>query len=148
MGVSLSLPLYEGGSRLDEVTRSKAALREAEENERSERDSVLLSLEEAWVDLENAHERVGVQKKFLEATEERARISEVQYASGLLSFDNWIIIEDDLVRVKKTYLQSRATALQADARWINARGGTLDFIPGHPDQIHTKSEQSTASGER
>lgn len=127
VGVSLSLPLFEGGKRLDEVTRAKAALREAEENERSERDTVFLSLEEARMDLEDAYQRVGVQKKFLEATEERARISEVQYATGLLSFDNWIIIEDDLVRSQKSYLQSRANALKAEARWINARGGTLDF---------------------
>jgi outer membrane protein TolC len=127
VGVSLSLPLFEGGSRLEEVTRAKAALREAEENERRERDTVYLSLEEAWLALEDAYQRVAVQKKFLEATEERARISEVQYASGLLSFDNWIIIEDDLVRSRKSDLQYRANALKSEARWINARGGTLDF---------------------
>jgi len=60
---------------------------------------------------------VGVQDQFLEADLERARISEAQYATGLLSFDNWIIIEDNLVRTRKSHLGARADALRSRAEW-------------------------------
>ncbi len=59
--------------------------------------------------------------------EERATISEAQYSSGLISFDNWIIIEDDLVMAKKSYLEVQANALLAEANWIQAKGGTIEY---------------------
>lgn len=127
LGVSLSLPLFEGWSRLAEVERKKAALSQTRENERSGRDSITLTLEEAWVNFQNAIDIVEVQERFLTASTERATIAEAQYSQGLISFDNWIIIEDDLVRVKKSFLDVRANALIAKANWIQAKGGTLDY---------------------
>jgi len=129
VGVSLSLPIFEGGSRVSEVYRAGAALKEAEENERSERDSVLLSFEEAWRNLQDAHDNIGIQRQFLEADEERAKIATAQYSTGTMSFDNWIIIEDNLVKSQKSYISARASALKTEARWIYARGGTLGFLP-------------------
>ncbi len=128
LGVSLSIPLFEGMGRVAEISRADAALLEAEENERSERDDTGLSLAEAWVDFRDTADEVSVQLQFLEADEERAKISEAQYSTGFLSFDNWIIIEDNLVRTKKTYLESRADALREEAKWIYSKGGGLDYM--------------------
>lgn len=138
LGVSLSIPLFEGMSRVAELSRAKAALQEAEEDERSERGGTLLSLEEAWRNFQDAADRVAVQRQFLEADEERARIAEAQYSTGFLAFDNWIIIEDNLVKTKKSFLESRADTLSAEADWIYTRGGTLDYMSG--EMIMTKSE--------
>jgi outer membrane protein TolC len=77
--------------------------------------------------LQDAIEVVDVERKTLEATEERSKIAEVQYATGFISFDNWIIIEDDLVRAKLAYLDSEANALLAEANWIQAKGETLEY---------------------
>ncbi|HPQ66718.1 MAG TPA: TolC family protein, partial [bacterium] len=66
------------------------------------------------------------QYQFLQADEERARISEAQYATGILSFDNWIIIEDNLVRTRKSYLSVKAEALRAAAEWEYRTGLTID----------------------
>jgi len=92
---------------------------------RSGRSSVLLNLRESWINLEDADELVSIQRQFQEAGEERAKIAEAQYSTGLLSFDNWIIIEDDLVRARKRYLEARSEAMRAEAQWTYARGGTL-----------------------
>jgi outer membrane protein TolC len=127
VGVSLSFSLFEGWARTAEVERKKAAFNQAREGERSGRDGIILTLEEAWINFQNAIDRAEVQKKFLAASEERAKIAEVQYSKGLISFDNWIIIEDDLVRVKKSFLDARANTLTAEANWIQAKGGTLDY---------------------
>lgn len=125
-GASLSFPLFSGGSRLFEVSRSKSVLNQIEADERSQRDGVILDLQQAWIDLQDAVENVEVQKKFLEAAEERAKITNAQYSIGLVTFDSWIIIEDDLVRTKKSFLNSQVNALVAESKWAQAKGETLD----------------------
>lgn len=127
IGTALNFSLYEGGSRLANVRRAKSAFMQAGQVERSGRDGVIFTMVETWTALQNALEKVEVQRKFLEATKERARISEAEYAIGMLSFDNWIIIEDNLVSAKKSFLAAEREALIAEANWIQAKGGTLDY---------------------
>ena len=126
-GVSLSFPLFEGARRIAEVSRSQAVFSQVQADERSGRDSVILTLEETWKELQDAIDRIKVQEKFLEAAQERAKITQVQYSTGLISFDNWTIIEDDLVRANKSFLDTRTNALIARACWVQAKGGTLDY---------------------
>ncbi|MFA5259991.1 MAG: TolC family protein [Candidatus Omnitrophota bacterium] len=125
-GVSVSFPLFEGGSRAASVTRSESQFKQAEAEERSGRDTVILTLEETWVGWQDAVGAVSVRKKFLEADEERAKIANAQYAAGLISFDDWIIIEDNLVSSRKSYLNTQANVLIAQATWAQAKGGTLE----------------------
>lgn len=129
LGLGLSLPLFEGGLRVAEVSQAKALLEETAANERSTRDGIILALEQTWVALQDAIDTVGVQKKFLMAAQERAKIAEAQYSLGLLSYDNWTIIEDDLVSAKKSFLNSQAAALLVEASWIQAKGETLEYEP-------------------
>jgi len=126
-GLSVSMPVFEGGLRFAQVSKAKSAYRQAEADERSLKDSVVVNLEQAWVSLQDALEVVGVQQKTLEATVERSRISEAQYSTGFMTFDNWIIIEDDLVNAKRSYLTAQADALLAEANWIQAKGETLEY---------------------
>ena len=126
-GVSLSFPIFEGGSRIAKISKTKAVFNQAGADERSGRDGVILTLEETWKELQDAIDEVEVERKFLEAAQERAKITQAQYSTGLVSFDNWTIIEDDLVRTKKSFLDAQANALVAEANWIQAKGGTLDY---------------------
>ena len=126
VGFSVSVPLFEGGSRLASIAKSESQLKQAEAEEFSGRDSVILTLEETWVAWQDATGTVAVRKKFLEADEERARIANAQYSAGLLSFDDWIIIEDNLVNSRKSYLNAQSNVLIAQAAWVQAKGGTLE----------------------
>ena len=128
VGVTLTFPLFEGGRRWAEVSKARAVLNQKQADERSSRDSVILTLEETWTNVENAIDNVAVKKNFLQAAEERAKIAQAQYSNGLISFDNWTIIEDDLVRTKKSFLDAQANAFLAEAQWIQAQGGTLDYV--------------------
>jgi outer membrane protein TolC len=125
--VSLSLPLFEGGRRTAEVSRTKALFNQAQADERSGRDSVILTLEQTWTEFQDGIDRVEVQRKFLEASEERSKIAQAQYSTGLITFDNWTIIEDDLVRTKRSFLDAQGNALISEAEWLQARGETLDY---------------------
>jgi outer membrane protein TolC len=127
MGLTLSLPIFEGGLRNAQVSQAKALLNQLKENERSTRDGIVLTLEQSWAALQDAMDNVGVQKDVLMATVERSRISQAQYSLGFISFDNWTIIEDNLVNAKRTYLNAQAAALLAEANWIQAKGETLEY---------------------
>ena len=126
-GLGLSFPIFQGGLHLAELRETKSQYRQALANERSTKDGIVLSLEQTWAALEDTISTVDVQKKFLNAAEERAKIAEEQYSLGLLSYDNWTIIEDNLVRTKKSYLDSQTSALLAEANWLQAKGETLDY---------------------
>lgn len=125
-GVNVSVPIFSGGSQLAAQKKSRSAYNQAQAEERNGRASVILTLAESWANLQDALGQLSVQQKFLVATEERSKIAEAQYKIGLMSFDNWIIIEDDLIRAKKTLLDTQANALLAEANWIQAKGVTLD----------------------
>ncbi|HNV23281.1 MAG TPA: TolC family protein [Candidatus Omnitrophota bacterium] len=126
-GVSLSVPLFEGGLKAEQIKESQALLKQAEANEQIVRDTTIVSLEQSWNALENALELVEVKRKSLEASQERSKIAQGQYSIGFIDFDNWIVIENDLVNAKKAFLESQANALLAEAKWIQAKGETLDY---------------------
>lgn len=126
LGLNLSLPIFSGGSQVAGVARARSAYDQSKADERSGRDGVILTLVQTWTDFRDAEEQVAVQEKFLAAAQERSKIAESQYSIGLITFDNWIIIEDDLINTKKKYLNTQANALTAEANWRQAKGETLD----------------------
>jgi outer membrane protein TolC len=105
---------------------AEALLRKADADTQSGRDSVVLTLEQDWTIWQDAIDDVLVKKKFLEAAQERSKIAEAQYSNGLLSFDSWTIIEDNLVSIKKNFLDVQQQAFVAEANWVLTRGGILD----------------------
>jgi outer membrane protein TolC len=126
-GVTLTFPVFEGGSRWADVYKAKAVLGQAQADERSARDGVLLSLEQAWAAWQNAIDTVAVQKEVLQAAEEREKIARVEYTNGLITFDNWTIIEDNLAQAQTSLLTVEANAFITEAQWIQAQGGTLEY---------------------
>ncbi len=126
-GLTLSLPIFEGNLRSAELSKARSVFTQAEADERSTKDSLILGLEQSWASLLDSIDTVDVRRKFLAAAEERARIAEAQYSLGLIQFDNWTIIEDDLVRAKKNLLDAEASALLAEAGWVQAKGETLEY---------------------
>ena len=128
IGAAVSFPIFEGGKRIADVSKANALLTKAEADERSSRDGIIESLTDAWTSLQNALDNVDVQYQFLTASEERAKITEAQYSIGFVSFNDWIIIEDNLVSAKNSYLNAQAQALTAEANWIQAKGETLENV--------------------
>lgn len=126
-GLSLNMPIFEGGLRTAQVSQAKAVYKQAEADERSIRDSAVVSLQQTWAGLRDSIETVDVKRKTLEAAAERSRIAEAQYSTGFIAFDNWIIIENDLVSAKRAYLDAQANALYSEAGWIQAKGETLEY---------------------
>lgn len=128
IGAAISFPIFEGGKRFADVSKANSLLTKAEADERSNRDGIIETLTDTWTSLQNFIDNVDVQNQFLSATEMRAKIAEAQYSIGFVSFNDWIIIEDNLVNAKNSYLNAQAQALIAEANWIQAKGETLENV--------------------
>jgi outer membrane protein TolC len=126
LGLVVSYPLFEGGRRTAEIAQAQARLNKAQADERSGKDGLIVSLKQSWSSLQDAIDNVEVRKKFLNASEERSKIAQAQYSIGLVSFDNWTIIEDDLVRAEKDFLNAQASACLEEASWTQAKGEPLE----------------------
>lgn len=129
VGTTLSVPLFSGGKNINQLNSASAALRQAEAQLREAKQAALLSLETAWTNLRDARQQRDVRDQFLRAAQVRAEISREQYATGLLSFQNWDQIEDELIQSQQSLLASDRDAALAAAEWDRTRGISILSIP-------------------
>jgi outer membrane protein TolC len=126
LGVNVSLPLLDGGKLIVQSAAAQASLKQAEAGLKEGGWNTMNELKTAWQDYRDSAESLAVQKQYLDANNERAKISDAQYRNGLLNFDNWTIIQNSLVSSRKSYLNAQANLLINEAAWIQAKGGTLE----------------------
>jgi len=65
---------------------------------------VFINLKQSYADLESALDRVNAQREVVEAAEVRAQISRKKYATGLETFQDWDLIENDLITQQQMLL--------------------------------------------
>ncbi|MEK6542917.1 MAG: TolC family protein [Elusimicrobiota bacterium] len=121
-GLSASLPLFSGGRDYFTVKSADAGLGSAQAALKETLNEELLTLEDAFAAYQDAFERTQVQDDFLEAAKVRSEIARGQYTSGLLSFEDWDLIENDLIANQKSWLAARREAVIAQAAWLKAQG--------------------------
>ena len=122
VGVSLSWALFRGGQTWNTISAAQAAERAAQAGTQATYLSLRAAIEQAAANLADATENLDVQGQFLAAAEVRAQIARSQYSNGLLSFQDWDTIENDLIEKQKAMLQSRRTAFMARASWMRTLG--------------------------
>lgn len=84
--------------------------------------SIAYDLEKALVSYRQAEGKMQVQKKFLEALETQAEIAKSKYATGLFTYEDWDLIETDLINSQKTALASVRDTSLARANWEKIKG--------------------------
>jgi outer membrane protein TolC len=122
VGTTLTIPIFSGGSTYYDLQASRANRDKAEANLKKSELQVLQNLKQAFWDLKTSIERVEVQKQAVEAAELRVQVARKKYANGLQSFEDWDLIENDLVNQKQQMLSNNLQAVSADASWEQAKG--------------------------
>lgn len=124
-GIRASMPLFTGGRLQKEVAASKEGVIQSEMGLLNRAYTLMATLQDRWNTYIDAVENEAVQKELYEAEELRAEISSAKYKQGLLSYEDWDIIESNLINQGKTHLQRRRTSEVEQARWKNTLGWSV-----------------------
>jgi len=125
VGVQLNYAFFPGGRNIMDVRSAQSDERRFGWLLRSQWQQTLVDLQQAYNAWWDAAQQSHVQQQFLQAAELRAEIARSQYTSGLMSFDDWAIIENDLIAQQKADLTARRDAVLAQAAWEKACGVSL-----------------------
>jgi outer membrane protein TolC len=125
-GVDISFSIFDGGKSAAQTAQASAALSQAKADEKSSDQQALYTLENSWNAFKDAVLTLAVQNNYLIADQERAKIADAQYTTGLIVFNDWTIIQDSLVSAQKSFVAAQAQLLISEAAWVQAKGGTLE----------------------
>ena len=127
VGVNLSLSLFSGGRDYYGVRGARATQYAAGETRENVLRETVARLEQAYASYREAVAKLDMDASFHEAALVRAEIARRKYNNGLLSFEDWDLIENDLIARQKVILQSRRDRISAEAAWEQAQGkGAID----------------------
>jgi outer membrane protein TolC len=122
VGVSARMPLFTGNRNRSETAAAKERIIQSEMDLMDTANTLMATLQQRWNSYADAVENEDVQKQLLDAEMLRAEISTAKYKQGLLSYEDWDLIESNLITQGKTHLQRRRAAEIAQANWKNALG--------------------------
>jgi len=122
VGVNVSIPLFSGGRDYYGMKSAASSLEAAVSNKESVDRQILVRLNQTYAAFVESVEKLNVDSDFLQAATTRAEIARARYNNGLLSFDEWDRIENDLIQRQKAFLQSQRDRVTAEAGWEQARG--------------------------
>gem|GEM_PF-4981579 len=125
-GVNVGIPLLEGGKAISRIKSTKASLEIARLKEAELQRKLQYDIKSAWYNYRDTLANYEIRKVVLDAAQERSRIADVQYSTGLITFDTWTAIHDSLVNNQKSLLEIKFQIMKAEAAWNAAKGETLE----------------------
>jgi outer membrane protein TolC len=121
-GVNLFIPFFSGGKDYYGTKSAEANFLASTYNRESVDRQILASLRQTYTLYVQAVERLKVDLSFADAAQVRSEIARNKYNNGLLSFEDWDIIENDLITKQKTVLQDARDRVIAEATWEETQG--------------------------
>lgn len=122
VGLNLNVPLYSGGKDYYATKSAVSSLEAAASNTDSAEHQLVVRLKQTYASYVESVEKLKVDQAFLDAAMTRADIARTKYNNGLMTFENWDIIENDLIQRQKSFLQSQRDRVVAEAAWEQAQG--------------------------
>jgi outer membrane protein len=125
VSLGLTIPLFSGGKTYYGVQAAQAVETNASYLRQSALRSKIVDLRNAYNMYIEAVEQERVAQSFVTAAETRAEIARSQYNTGLINFQNWDLIESDLVTRQRSALSSQTNRVAAEAAWDQSQGQGL-----------------------
>jgi outer membrane protein TolC len=122
LGLSLTVPLFSGLSTFRDVRARAAQERAASADLQTTDFDILNELRQNLFSFQQSVEKWKVDLNTLEAATVRATISRKRYNNGILMFEQWDIIETDLINRQKTALISKRDRIIAESAWRQSLG--------------------------
>jgi outer membrane protein TolC len=121
VGISLSLPIFEGFSRKAKVNEATLSLREQDARIRELEQQIEEEIEQAWSNWELAEKIIEVNSKTLQAAREMYQLTKLQYEQGLTSYFFLQQKESDLTNAENRYVNAlynlRVSVARLEKAW-------------------------------
>ena len=121
-GINFTYPLFAGGQDYYARKAAQVNVEQSRANMRSRYLAVRSDLARARSSWENVHSNIAVLEEFLAAADLRAKIARAQYTNGILSFENWDLIENDLIGRQKNLLIGKRDAAISWSGYLRVQG--------------------------
>jgi len=122
VGLILRYPFFPGGRNYMDNLSADAELRRVRDQMSSDVADIELLLLRSLHAYQSAFEQLEVLRAFSGSAQMRAEIAREQYASGLISFEDWDRIEGEWTSSQKNELAGHRAAVIAEADWDRVRG--------------------------
>src|SRR6266850_2139552 len=120
--VRLSLPVFNGFATEGRTKSAKGVLIEAEAERRQREVDVAVEVQQAWLQLREAAQRIDVAKEGLASAEEDYSFSKGRYELGAGTFLDLLNAQVSLAQAKQSYVEAVADAHVAEAALERAVG--------------------------
>jgi len=127
VGLSLTIPLFDGGKDYYGTKSAVESYVSSKSNRLTVSRNLIVKLQQQYSGLIESVAKLKADTLFKEAAETRANIARNKYNNGLLTFEDWDVIESDLISRQKSYLQSRRDRVIAQASWEQTLGKGIDL---------------------
>ena len=129
VSLNATMPLYTGNRLRSDTAAAKEKIVQSEMDLMDIANTLMATLQQRWNLYIDASENETVQKELFDAELLRAEISTAKYKQGLLSYEDWDIIESNFINQGKTHLERRRSSEIEQARWKNALGWSVWQMP-------------------
>jgi len=122
LGANLTLPLFQGGKSFYQSKSASQNFYAATSNRKSLSRQLVSNLKQAYVSYLEAIEQLKMNESFREAGVKRSEIATGKYNNGLMTFEDWDIIENARINYETNVLQSQLNLIATEAAWQLAQG--------------------------
>lgn len=122
VGVALTMPLFNGGKDYYGTRNASDNWRAAESNRVSVGRDLILRLQQSYASYLEGVAKFKVDASYRQAVTVRAEIARQQYNNGLITFQDWNTIENDLIARESNYLKSKRDRVLVEAGWEQVQG--------------------------
>lgn len=122
VALTLTIPIFDG---FKDYATTKAAVftkYAAESRKRSTLVTLIPKLRDAQNQARQSDIKYRIDEKFQKASGTRAEIARAKYNNGLITFEDWDIIENELIQRQTSFLQSKRDRIIRYATWENLLG--------------------------
>ena len=117
VGLNLTIPIYNGGRDFQGFAAAQSMARAAHADEVGQvldLRSMIIETHVAWTE---SAQKLKVAENFYLAASLRAEVARERYANGLASFEDWDLVENDLIQREKTQITAKKDLLMAESKW-------------------------------
>lgn len=122
VNLGVSYPIFSGGKDYYALKANGSAFEAAKRNRESVETQRYARLQQTLQAYRAAVENARVSESLVTASNVQSQIARVKYNNGLLAFEQWDIIETNLISRQKDVLQTRCDMEIAQAAWEQALG--------------------------